>query len=45
MKVLIVYYSQTGNTQKIARAVRDGLRKAGNETILKFLKKVTYGGL
>lgn len=42
MKVLIVYYSQTGNTQKIARAVRDGLRKAGNETILKFLKKVTY---
>lgn len=39
MKVLILYYSQTGNTQRIARAIRDGMRKAGDEVNLRFLKK------
>lgn len=42
MKVLIIYYSQTGNTQKAARAIRDGLRAGGHEVILKFLKKVSF---
>lgn len=42
MKVIIVYYSQTGNTQKVARKIRDGLRKSGAEVTLKFIKKVTF---
>ena len=42
MKVLIIYYSQTGNTQKIARAIRDGMRDAGASVTLKFLKKASY---
>lgn len=45
MKILIIYYSQTGNTQKIARKIRDGLRAAGAEVTLKFLKKVSYAEL
>ncbi len=42
MKILIIYYSQTGNTQKIARMVRDGLREGGHQVTLKFLKNVSY---
>ena len=42
MKILIVYYSQSGNTQKIARSIRDGMRKSGDEVVLKFLKKVSF---
>ena len=42
MKTLIIYYSQTGNTQKIARAIRDGIREAGSEADLRFLKTVKY---
>ncbi len=45
MKILIVYYSQTGNTQKIARAIRDGMREEGHAVTLKFLKKVAYDEL
>jgi Pyruvate/2-oxoacid:ferredoxin oxidoreductase delta subunit len=41
LKVLILYYSQTGNTQKVARAIRDGLRAAGHEVVLKFLLKAS----
>ena len=37
MKILILYYSQTGNTQKVARQVRDGLRSQGNDVTLKFI--------
>ncbi len=40
MKVLIVYYSQTGNTQKIARQIRDGFLENGDTADLRFLKKV-----
>ena len=29
MKVLIIYYSQSGNTLLIARHIEKGLRKAG----------------
>ena len=41
MKILMIYYSQSGNTQAIARRIRDGLRASGAEVHLKFLKKVT----
>lgn len=42
MKILIIYYSQTGNTQKIARAIRDGMKSGSHEVKLAFLKNVTY---
>ncbi len=42
MRILIAYYSQSGNTQKIARQIRDGLRTAGAEVTCRFLNKVTY---
>ncbi len=45
MKIMIIYYSQTGNTQKIARQIRDGMREAGQDVTLKFLKNVDYGEL
>lgn len=45
LNILIIYYSQTGNTQKIARAIRDGQREAGHQVTLKFLKDVTYDEL
>jgi flavorubredoxin len=30
MKVLVLYYSRTGNTEKMAKAVAEGLKSAGN---------------
>ena len=45
MKVLIIYYSQTGNTQKVARAIRDGMRGEGHDVTLKFIKKVDFSEL
>lgn len=42
MKVLIIYYSQTGNTQKIARVIRDSMRQAGHCVDLRYLKKARY---
>ena len=38
MKALIVYYSQTGNTQKAARKIRDGLKATGWEVYVSLLK-------
>lgn len=38
MKALIIYYSQTGNTQKAARRIRDGLKQQGWDTCVSFLK-------
>ena len=35
MKVLIVYDSRSGNTEKMAYAVEEGVKKVGVETILK----------
>lgn len=43
--ILIIYYSQTGNTQAVAREIRDGLRSEGAEVTLRFIKKVTYDEL
>ena len=45
MKILIVYYSQTGNTQKVARAIRDGMRDEGHEVDLRFIKNVEFSEL
>lgn len=45
MKILIVYYSQSGNTQKVARAIRDGMRSAGHEVDLRFLRFVSFEDL
>jgi NAD(P)H dehydrogenase (quinone) len=35
VKVLIVYYSQTGNTEKMAQAVAEGVEGAGVEPIVR----------
>jgi NAD(P)H dehydrogenase (quinone) len=34
-KVLVAYYSRTGNTEKMAQAVADGARASGVEVVLK----------
>lgn len=34
-KALIIYYSRTGNTEKVARAIERGLRKGGLEPTIK----------
>jgi flavodoxin len=31
MKVLVTYYSESGNTEKLARAVHDGIERADKE--------------
>ena len=33
MKALITYYSQTGNTKKLAQAVYDGIERAGKDIL------------
>ena len=33
MKVLVTYYSETGNTEKIAQAVNEGIQKAQKEIL------------
>ncbi len=42
MKVLIIYYSQTGNTQKTARSIAEGMRGDGHQVTLRFLQKASY---
>lgn len=44
MKILITYFSQTGNTEKIAEAIYEESSKK-NETSLKPIKKVKIGDL
>ncbi len=39
-RALIIYYSQTGNTQKVARQIRDGLKSAGWDVFVSILKEV-----
>lgn len=34
-KMLIIYYSRTGNTEKMAQAVQNGVREEGIEVVLK----------
>jgi len=39
-KVLVVNYSRTGNTEKMARAIAEGVESAGSEAILKSVYSV-----
>jgi NAD(P)H dehydrogenase (quinone) len=41
MKVLIVYDTSTGNTEKMAHAVEDGVTKAGVEVIFKHVDEAS----
>ncbi len=41
MKVLVIYFSQSGNTKKIAHAIAEGVRKEADEVAVKALKHVT----
>lgn len=41
MKVLIVYFSQTGNTRAVAKAIRRGAQQAGAQADLVALKRAT----
>jgi NAD(P)H dehydrogenase (quinone) len=39
-KVLVVYYSRTGNTKKMAESVVGGIKKEGVDAVLKDVKEV-----
>jgi NAD(P)H dehydrogenase (quinone) len=45
VKVLIVYYSRTGNTEKMARHVATGVRKGGAEPIVKRVRDARIADL
>lgn len=40
-KVLVVYYSRTGNTEKMARLIAEHLKKMNNEVLLKKAQDTT----
>ena len=44
MKILVTYFSQTGNTEKIAQAIHE-ISSKNNESYLKSIKKVKIGEL
>lgn len=39
-KVLIIYYSRTGNTKKMAELIGEGVKKEGGEALVKDVKDV-----
>lgn len=41
MKVLVIHFSQSGNTRKIAHAIAEGARTCADEVVVKALKHVT----
>lgn len=45
VKVLIVYYSQTGNTEKMAEFVAEGVRNVNGEAILKKVSEASIDDL
>jgi len=45
MKILVLYYSETGNTRVIAEAVADELVSLGHEVALKRTNEIGSGGL
>lgn len=45
MKGIVIYYSMTGNTQKIARAIREGMKQGGITCDLARLNEVNPGEL
>lgn len=44
-KILVVYYSRTGNTKKMAELVADGAKTAGIDVVLKEVSNVTVNEL
>ncbi|MCR5272590.1 MAG: flavodoxin [Lachnospiraceae bacterium] len=44
-KVNVIYWSQTGNTQKMAEAVAAGINEAGGEAVLQFVSQVSAADL
>lgn len=40
-KALVIYYTQSGNTQKMAQSVAEGLQKGGVEAVVKDVKDVS----
>lgn len=44
MKILITYLSQTGNTEKVARAMADALKK-GHDVVMKKIEELQKDGL
>ena len=45
MKVLIIHFSQTGNTAKVAEYIRNGIIEEGGQCELKTLDQVDMGSL
>jgi NAD(P)H dehydrogenase (quinone) len=45
MNVLVIYHSITGNTEKMARSVADGVRSAGADVTLKRATDITSADL
>lgn len=39
-KALVIYYSQTGNTKKMAESVAEGIKKEGLEVVIKDVKDI-----
>jgi len=44
-KVLIIYYSRTGNTKKMAELIGEGVKKEGGEVLVKDVKDVAVDEL
>ncbi len=44
-EILIVYYSKTGNTEKLAKAVAEGVREGGGNPTLKKVEEVDINKL
>ena len=44
-KVLVVYHTQTGNTENLALAVKEGIGSSGIDVILKKASKASLGDL
>jgi NAD(P)H dehydrogenase (quinone) len=45
LEVLVVYYSRTGNTEKMAEAIGDGVRDAGVDVRVKKVEETTLDDL
>jgi NAD(P)H dehydrogenase (quinone) len=44
-KILIIYYSRSGNTQKMAQIINDGLKAGSHDAILKNVEDTTIDDL
>jgi len=45
VKILIAYFSQTGNTEQVARAIQEGVLSDGHEAHLKRINEITSDSL